>query len=276
MTHSRGANNDWSGKIAMITGASSGIGAATALKMSAQGLKVALVARRRDRLEELQARITAAGGTALVVTTDLAQPDERLRALEEVRAGLGEPDVLLNGAGFGWYGCLDAQPAADGRQMIAVNVDATYHLTRLVLPAMIARGSGLIINISSIAARLPIQGIAVYSASKAFVDAFSVALGRELKGSGVRVAVVRPGPVRSEFFTRAATQTGGLPIPGERLSVSTDVAAARIADLLNNRRARISVPGIMSVVTWIEPCFGWLFDLVGPVLLKRGNSATKQ
>ena len=152
--------------------------------------------------------------------------------------------------------------------MLRVNIDAVAHLTRLFLPAMRARDAGHIINIGSISGGLPSQGVALYSASKSFLDAFTTALYRELSGTRVHVSVVRAGPVHSEFFEQVANRPAGLNIPVERFAIPAKRVAVRIWRLLQRPRRAIYVPRLLVVTPWIELLFGWLQDRLGPLLLK--------
>lgn len=254
------------GQLALVTGASSGIGAATARKLAGLGMRVALVARRTERLNTLAAEIEATGGQAQVITADLTQPAER-----SALAGLAsETAVLVNNAGFGWYGYYSEMPAALVSEMLQVNLVAVAELTRAFLPAMRVRGSGHIINVSSVAGGLPEQGVVLYAATKAFMDAFTTALHRELHGTRVYASLVCPGPVSSEFYPRAARQPNGKPVPAERFAVAPERVAEAIAGLLVRPRRRVYVPGWLRLSRWVEPLFGSVIDRLGPLLLKRG------
>jgi short-subunit dehydrogenase len=260
---------DWQGKVAVVTGASSGIGEAIAKKLSREGLRVVLVARNRERLEHVAKQLRALGGEAMVVAADLTEEEERLRMFELVRAAYGSVDVLVNGAGFGWYGFGSEMPWPLAWQMLQINVAAAVRLTLLFLEGMKARGRGHIINIGSVASSLPAQGIALYSATKSFVESFTTSLYRELCGTGVRVSLVKPGAVATEFFKKASAQIAALRMPGERLSTKPGAVANQVWKLLR-RPARVAyVPRLLSFVAWVEPAFGWLIDQLGPLLLRR-------
>lgn len=256
-------------KTALITGASSGIGAATARELARRGLRVLLVARRQERLQALGEEIQAAGGQAQIIPADLSALDERQRLFEQVQKMVGSPDVLVNNAGFGWYGYYTQMPWEIALEMLQVNVAAVMHLTRLFLPGMQARRSGHIINVGSISGSLPNQGIAIYSASKSFLDAFTTSLYRELFGGPLRVSVVRAGPVTSEFYQNARERPGGLPVPAERFAVSAEQVARSIGNLLQHPRRVVYVPGVLRLAPWLEILFGWVIDRLGPLLLKR-------
>ena len=268
------ASADWQGKVAVVTGASGGIGAEIAKKLAREGLKVALVARREDRLEHLAAQIRESGGQALVVAADLTDEGERLRVVEEVRSVYETVDVLVNSAGLGWYGFGTEMPWALAWQMLQVNVSAVVRFTLLLLRDMKTRNSGHVVNIGSIAGSLPSQGVALYSATKSFVDAFTTALYRELRGTRVHISVVRAGAVATGFFDRASSQLAALRMPARRFGVKPEAVANRVWALLR-RPARVAyVPRVLGFVPWVELCFGWLIDRLGPLLLRRQSKTT--
>ncbi|HCE16954.1 MAG TPA: SDR family NAD(P)-dependent oxidoreductase [Anaerolinea thermolimosa] len=259
----------WQGKTALITGASSGIGEAAARLLSRKGLRVILTARRVDRLEALAEEIIHAGGQADVRPADLSVEEERQRLAEAVMESTGCPDVLVNNAGFGWYGYYHDMPWETAQSMIRVNIEAPAHLTRLFLPAMLARGWGCILNISSIAGNMPNQGVAVYAASKAFLDSFTTSLYRETRGSGVQVCSIRPGPVSSEFFEQALRHPNGRAVPAERFAVPPQRVAECLWSVMNHPRRVAYVPPILALSPWLERLFGGVIDLLGPLLLRR-------
>ena len=230
------AKGELRGATAVVTGASSGIGEAIAWRLAREGLSVALVARRVERLEKLAARVEEAGGAALVVSADLTEEAERLRVFQYVQDKWGRIDVLVNNAGFGHYGYSADLPWPMARTMVEVNVAAVVHLTSLALSEMVQRGSGHIVNISSVAGSIPSQGVVLYCATKAFLDSFSDGLYRELQGSGVTVSSIRPGPVQGRSSTRTARRCVGWwpasarpPTSREpRLAPATEAAQDRI------------------------------------------------
>jgi hypothetical protein len=254
-----------------VTGASSGIGAATAALLGRAGIRLFLAARRADRLEEVSASIRAAGGEAVPIAADLTLPEERVRLFRHVAAA-GGADILIHSAGLGWYGYYAEMPWETALEMIQVNIAATAHLTSLFLPAMEARGRGHIVGVGSIAGGIPSQGVALYSASKAFLDAFTTSLCRELRGTPIRVSVIRPGPVATEFFDAAASRSLGARLPAERLGIRPERVARAVLSVLRRPRRAVYVPWTLGIVPWVEACFGWLMDLVGPLHL-RARSA---
>jgi short-subunit dehydrogenase len=258
----------WSGKIAVITGASSGIGAAAARKLSRQGLTVILVARRLDRLEQLAEEIRLSGGHAEIIAADLSIEEERQRVYSVVESEYGPADVLINNAGLGWYGYGIDMPWTTASEILQVNVAAAVHFTLLFLKTMRSLGSGHIINIGSISGSLPSQGVAIYGASKSFLDNFTTALYRELAGTPLHISVVRAGPVLTDFSDTAAALEGGLHLPTERIGVSAETVANHIWRLLEHPRRVVYVPAWLRITPYVEGLFGWLIDRLGPLLLR--------
>ena len=217
--------------VVLITGASSGIGAALAKVFAAHGHEVALVARRQDRLEALAGEIAATGRPRpTLITVDL----ERRDGASAIAAGLSslglEPAIVVNNAGFGLRGAAAALSCDEQLAMIDLNVRALTELSLMFVDSL-ARHRGGILNVASLAAFLPGPGMAVYYASKAYVLSFSEALHRELSERGVRVTALCPGPVPTEFQARA-----GLSLP----------AAARMLELSAERVAQIGYDAFMA------------------------------
>jgi uncharacterized protein len=258
-------SNHWENKVAVITGASSGIGEAISRKLAAQGLRVVLVARRRERLETLANQIRLDGGIARVITADLTRASDRARLCEEASTA----GVLVNNAGLGWYGYGDDMSWETALEILQVNVEAVVQLSLTFLSSMRQRNTGHIINIGSISGSLPSQGVALYGATKSFLDNFTTALHRELTGTRVHVSVVRAGPVKTEFGESAISKKNGGHIPTENLGVTADYVAWRIWKLMLHPQRVIYVPDWLRLVPWAELAFGWIIDRVGPLLLKR-------
>ena len=183
---------------ALVTGASGGIGAATALSLAAQGAKVALVARRKDRLDDLVGRIEAGGGTALAIEADITDRLQATAAVEQAVQAFGGLHTLVNNAGIMLLGPAESAPVEEWDRMIAVNLQGLLSTTHAALPHLLtaaagARGTADIVNVSSLAGRVPVAGSAVYSLTKQGVGAFSEALRQEVTGRHVRVSLVEPG-----------------------------------------------------------------------------------
>jgi short-subunit dehydrogenase len=261
--------NKWKNRIAVVTGASSGIGAATARRLAREGMQVVLVARRLDRLEELAREIRQGGGQAYAIPADLIQESDRARLFQEVTSRFGDADVLINNAGLGWYGYGDEMPWKTALEMLQVNVEAVVQLTLGFLGKMRQRNAGHIINVGSISGSIPSQGVAVYGATKSFLDNFTTALHRELTGTRVHVSVVRAGPVRTEFCETALQRENGMHIPTENVGLTSEQVAQRIWTLMLRPRRVVYLPEYLRLVPWAELAFGWIIDRMGPLLLRN-------
>ena len=182
-------------KVALVTGASAGLGVEFARQLSKRGHRLVLAARRKDRLEDLAKEL----GNARAVAIDLSKKDSAAKLLADVEANGEVVDLLVNNAGFGLIGRFADLDAKRLAQMIDLNVGALTDLCRAVAPSMIERKSGAILNVASTAAFQPGPKMAVYFATKAFVLSLSEALHEELKPHGIKVSCLCPGPTRTEF-----------------------------------------------------------------------------
>jgi len=195
------------GKVALVTGASAGIGVEFAKQLSQRGSDVILVARRKDRLEQLAEQIEKESKQkAYVLEADLAKPDAAKQVRAFVQSKQLQVDILVNNAGFGTYGPFIEQSCDREMEEISLNVSALVALCHEFVPSMVERKSGAVINVSSIAGFQPVGYMAVYGGTKAFVLSFSEALWAELKPLGVRVLAVCPGPVETEFHDVAGNK----------------------------------------------------------------------
>jgi len=257
-------------KTALITGASSGIGAAIARLFAAEGIRVAVAARREERLRRLVEEIEAKSGRAVAFPTDLAEADAAEQLYHQAGESLGGVDILVNNAAFGFYGYFAEMSPALLRQMTQVNVTAPAVLTALALQEMIPRGYGHILQMGSIAPDVPSQGSAFYAATKAALDVWNTALYRELRGTGVHLSVIRPGPVKTEFFDAANHLENAIPHLGERMGgVLPEAVARKALWLLRHPRKRVHVPAIAAWFRVLEWTTGWIQDRIGPVDLQR-------
>jgi short-subunit dehydrogenase len=227
--------------VTLVTGASSGLGAEFARACARRGEAPVLVARRRERLEALAKETD---GDVHVIAADLAAPDAPDRLLADVAARGLTVATLINNAGFGLAGPFAGHNADSQREMIDLNVGALTRLCRLVLPPMLERREGAILDIASTGAFQPGPGIAVYFATKAYVLSFTEALHQELKGTGVRVSALCPGPTRTEFGAVAGVTSRGF----DRFAA--DAAAVVEAGLrgLDANRA-VVIPGPLNKLT---------------------------
>jgi short-subunit dehydrogenase len=195
-------------EMVLITGASSGIGRELARCFAADGSRLILVARKRHALEALSEELKRAYKTqSEVVPTDLSEPAAPARLFSYLENHGTKVDVLVNNAGFGARGEFAQLPLARQLEMVQVNMTALTHLSRLFLPGMLARGHGGVINVASLAAFQAGPGMAVYYASKAYVLSLSEAMAEELRGTGVTVTAVCPGPTETNFAAAAGGQS---------------------------------------------------------------------
>jgi NADP-dependent 3-hydroxy acid dehydrogenase YdfG len=192
-------SNELKERVALVTGASSGIGEATAFALADAGAKVAVAARRRDRLEDVARRIRERGGEALVVEADFGVEAEAQRAVRETEAAFGRLDILVNNAGVMYLEPVIDADLARWRRMFEINVLGLIAATQAALPGMRDRGDGHIVNIASTAGRIATPTGAAYSATKFGVVAFSEALRKEIYRDHIRVSVIEPGVVETEL-----------------------------------------------------------------------------
>jgi uncharacterized protein len=232
-------------RVTLITGASAGIGTELARVFASNGHRVALVARRADRLKTLADELGAKGGAApIVIACDLQQTDAGDRIAQALTEAGVEVEYLVNNAGFGLFGLAVERDRAEQLDIINVNIRALTDLT-LRFADQLIRNRGGILNIGSIAGFMPGPGMAVYYASKAYVLSFSEAMRRELAPQGVRVTVVCPGPVPTEFQVRAGFRPG---VDSAVLNVSpAEVARQGYQGLMANKRAVLPGLGIKMV-----------------------------
>ncbi|BDB40226.1 MULTISPECIES: SDR family NAD(P)-dependent oxidoreductase [Mycobacterium] len=221
--------------VALITGPTSGIGAGYARRYARDGYDLVLVARDAERLKQLAGELESRVGSIEILQADLALAADRAKVAERLAEGVR---VLVNNAGLGTSGDFwTADPALLQRQL-DVNVTAVMHLTRAALPAMLAAGTGTVVNIASVAGLLPGRG-STYSASKAWVISFTEGLANGLQGTGVGVHAVCPGYVRTEFHSRAGLDMAG--VPSFMWLEVDDVVNESLADVARGKV--ISIPG---------------------------------
>ena len=251
--------NSLHGCTALITGASSGIGAEFARQLAPHANSLVLVARRHERLDALKAELARSGLRIECHAVDLADTaavDNFLKAL----AGSGtRVDFLVNNAGLGDHGLFEASDWQRVQTMLDVNIKALTRLTHALLPDIIRSGRGAILNVSSITAFLPMPGMAVYAASKAYVSSFTEAIRAELRGTGVAVTALCPGPVETEFgaLARRRGESDAAPAP-DILKLPVDRIAREGLLAIEKDRARV-VPGwllaVLMFITALVPIF---------------------
>jgi short-subunit dehydrogenase len=239
---------DLSGKTALITGASSGIGAELAKEFGRRGTNLVLVARRKDRLDAVAVEIRAESSVNVaVVAQDLSTPNSAAELEAKLRSTRTQVDVLINNAGFGTHGRFVNEDRYRVRDEISLNVSALVDLTAAFLPGMIARDFGVVVNIASTASFQPVPGLAVYAATKAFVRSFTEAVWGEIETPNVRVFAVSPGPTESEFFD----VSGGKPMGRVAPTVEVVNAIMRQIDARGSQPS-VVVGGRNSAMAWMS------------------------
>jgi short-subunit dehydrogenase len=232
---------------ALITGASAGLGREFALQLAGRAGSLVLVARRRERLEELRDELTKANPNLNVHIreTDLSDDRAVIELFDSLEREKIAVDLLINNAGLGDLGSFATIELQRVKEMLAVNVTALTLLTRMLLPGMIARKYGAILNVSSSAGFLPLAGFAVYAATKAYVTSFSEAIRAEVRGTGVSVTALCPGPVHTEFAETARRPVAGAPktVPGLSHVSAQEVVRTALAAVEANRA--LAIPGFV-------------------------------
>lgn len=241
-------------RTALVTGASSGTGRAFALGLARRGIDVVAVARRRDRLDALAEEVRSSHGRQVeVLTADLADPAQLAAVEARLADGARPVDVLVNAAGFGSQGRFASLAADDEERQVRVNVVAVVRLTRAALDGMMARGTGAVVNVSSLAGQQAIPLWATYSATKAFVTTMTRALTEELRGTGVRSLLVVSGFVDTEFYDHTGFDRSLIPKPV--WMQPQQVADLALRDLERGRTE--SVPGLrfraLGAASWVSP-----------------------
>ncbi len=267
-------NMDIKGKVVLITGASSGFGMDAARLFAEEGCSVILAARRIDRLQELAASIQAQGGEAFAVPVDVANRDEIEIMVETVLDLYGQIDILFNNAGFGrlaWHENMSSE--RDIETQISVNLLGVIQVSHAVLPDMLKRRSGHIINMSSVAGWIAPPTYTIYSASKFGVRGFTDALRREVQPFGVDVSGIYPGPAKTEF----GQHTGDHPMKKSALrryfrSMSSEQVAECVVELAKRPRRAVIMPWYYKIAIWADWYMPWLVDWITmSALTKKRN-----
>ncbi|HSG45373.1 MAG TPA: SDR family oxidoreductase [Anaerolineales bacterium] len=250
-------------KVVIVTGASSGIGEATARQFGREGAKIVLAARRVDRLESLAKEIAAMNNDAeaFAVQADLTKLEDIKFLIQETVKKFGRIDVLVNNAGFGrldWLEKLD--PVKDIRAQFDVNVLGVIQTTREALPVMMKQRSGHIINMCSMAGLVGTPTYTIYSATKHAVHGFSESLRREVKPWGIEVSMIYPGGVKTEFQSHAGIKRKTGATTPKALSLSAEDVGLEVVQLTKRPRAMRIIPWGWNVSVWLNRNLNWLVD----------------
>ena len=256
-------------RVVIVTGASSGIGEATAKAFGARGDRVVLVARREDRLRQLAASLPQ----SLPLPADLAKTDEAFRIVEAVVARYGQVDVLVNNAGVGQYNWVDALQPEDIKAEVALNLVAPIVLTRAVAPAMLRRGRGVVINVSSIAGLIGTPTTAVYNATKFGLRGLTEALRRELQPQGIAVCGIYPATVEGTEFRQDRRANTGYLMP-RWLRLSTAQVAEAIVTLADRPRPFVVLPRIFRVAILLNALAPGLIDRLAARMVRSKRTPT--
>ncbi|MFO7585612.1 MAG: SDR family NAD(P)-dependent oxidoreductase [Anaerolineales bacterium] len=255
---------DLKGKVVLITGASSGFGQDAADLFAAEGAIVVLAARRIERMQAQVARIHNAGGQAMATPVDVSNRADIHNMVKSVIENFGQVDILFNNAGFGrldWLENLD--PARDIETQIAVNLTGLIEVTHAVLPHMLARRSGHIINMSSVAGWLAAPTYSVYSATKFGVRGFTDALRHEVGPRGIHVSGIYPGPATTEFgeHTGQSNLKKSLKIPGF-VNMTSEYVARKVVAVAKRPRRALILPWWFVPLIWLDRAFPSISDWI--------------
>ena len=258
-------------RVAVITGASSGIGGAAALAFAREGVQVVLGARRADRLQVAVEAIQRAGGKARALPTDVTQPGDVKRLVDEAVAAFGRLDILVNNAGLGYFGRLESMSVEEVRHLFEVNVMGTIHGIQAAVPIMRSQRSGHIINISSVLGKRATPGSAVYAATKFAQVALSESLRLELADAGIDVSVICPVSTTTEFFAVATARSPMKHDPAGPVYSAEQVAEV-ILRCVRRPRAEVLVYPPVRLMVVLNAVWPGLMDRVLAVYWKRMRS----
>mgnify|MGYP001820217719 FL=1 len=260
-------------KTVIVTGGSEGVGAAAARLFAEAGANLMLVARNRKNLEAIAAELRDKARVS-VFPMDVSDADSCADMVKKTLFEFGRSDVLVNNAGFHVRGDVESATADELARTIDVNLRAPIVLTRLVLPHIREAGGGAIINVASLAGRTPVPGSAAYSASKFGLRAFAFSLAEEIRDSGIKLAVVSPGPIATQFILDDIDKTSDLTF-SQPMSSAEEVAQV-VLDLCGNNQREQAIPAMSGVLTTLAYLMPWLGRALRPALERKGNRVKKE
>ncbi|HXC51316.1 MAG TPA: SDR family oxidoreductase [Candidatus Limnocylindrales bacterium] len=262
------------GKTVIVTGASSGIGESAARQFAAEGASVVLAARSAATLEHLASEIAAEGGVAMAVPTDVSDSSACALLLEAAQAKFGAIHVLVNNAGYNFRGPVEEAPSAELAKIIDVNLRAPVVLSRLALPYLRRSGKAAIVNVASIAGRIPLPYEATYSATKFGLRAFTFALAEELESTGITVSAVSPGPVETGFLLHDVEEVPDI-VFSQPMSSAAEVAALVLDCAHDGALERVcpQISGYLATAGYLVP---QLPRLLRPLLQYQGRAAKEK
>jgi short-subunit dehydrogenase len=270
------ARNKFEGKVVLVTGASSGIGRQVSLDFSGQGVQsIILVARSQSKLEDLEKTIRKKFNIETIVyPCDVSKKSEVEQMGREILDRCGHVDVLVNNAGFGLYGKVQNQSIEQIESVIFTNYLGVVYCTKAFLDSMIARRSGHIVNLASVAASFGVAGLSAYCASKYAVLGFSESLSQELHGTGVGLTVVSPMGVKTNFFNNSSLD-GRIPYD-DRFMLKTKTVSTAVLVAANSHRLEIIVPFYMRVGVWLKHTVPFIINPIIGFLFRRELSRSRK
>ncbi|MDH3469563.1 MAG: SDR family NAD(P)-dependent oxidoreductase [Gammaproteobacteria bacterium] len=260
-------------KTVIITGGSEGVGAATARLFADAGANLMLVARNKKNLEAIAEELRDKTKVE-IFAMDVSDADACIDLFKKSQFEFGRIDILVNNAGYHARGMVEDVEAAELARVVDVNLRAPVMLSRIVLPYLRESGEGAIINVGSLAGRTPVPGSAIYSATKAGLRAFSLALAEELRGSNIKVGLVSPGPIDTAFIMSDMNKVSDITF-SQPMSTAEEVAQT-ILDLCGNKINEKTMPpisGFLATLTYLVP---WIGRQMRPVLERKGQRVKKK
>lgn len=264
-------NKRFEGRTVIVTGASSGIGEAAARMFAAEGANVVLAARRASMLEHLVAEIAVQGGVAMAVPTDVTDAGACALLLEAAQAKFAGVHVLVNNAGYNFRGAVEEAPTAELARIVDVNLKAPIVLSRLALPYLRRSGKAAIVNVASIAGRIPLPYESTYSATKFGLRAFTFALAEELESTGITVSAVSPGPVETGFLLDDVEEVPDV-VFSQPMSTAEEVAAL-VLDCAADGTLERTCPQLTGYLATAGYLLPQLPRLLRPILQYQGRVA---